>query len=439
MHGIRCGPTPVSALSPCSSELVGALQSLVVAVGLTPAMQSPLPWFPPRDPLSERERRLLPVPFGDEHAKHWAVFSLEVLPSVPVAAALHRRHCFFKVWWLRSSWRYLQLRRLVDLHVLRWEMVWFWVEQQRQQEEMEQRAEEAHAELVFQAQRLLTRRKGLHWGLGPSPGPRLSPEWVVWERDRRVLLGDEVRSLVVERARAAARAVVAGVLAAAAAGVVEKGGASEAQVGPTGQTTASGGGNFALLAGARMHRECMGGTGAGSPARQPQPASTEQHNRYSCSFIPAGGSHHQDTDAPSTPFSTPTPRSSNSSSSGGSSSSNGGSSSGRRQRRSRRSGKRKAKAKLAAELSAAISREADGAAGGEGTSEDKDKGTSRGKGKSKGKSKGKAAGVPRQGGSEAARRVDALEAGDYDATGLEEVDLAERFTQSLLEGASEGY
>ena len=69
----------------------------------------------------------------------------------------------------------------------------------------------------------------------------------------------------------------------------------------------------------------------------------------------------------------------------------------------------------------------------------KDKGTSRGKGKSKGKSKGKAAGVPRQGGSEAARRVGALEAGDYDATGLEEVDLAERFTRSLLEDASEGY
>ena len=102
-------------------------------------------------------------------------------------------------------------------------------------------------------------------------------------------------------------------------------------------------------------------------------------------------------------------------------------------------GKRKAKAKLAAELSAAISREVDGATGGEGTSEDKDKGTSRGKGKSKGKSKGKAAGVPRQGGSEAARRVDALEAGGYDATGLEEVDLAERFTRSLLEDASEGY
>ena len=69
----------------------------------------------------------------------------------------------------------------------------------------------------------------------------------------------------------------------------------------------------------------------------------------------------------------------------------------------------------------------------------KGKGTSRGKGKSKGKGKGEAAGVPRQGGSEAARRVDALEAGDYDATGLEEVDLAERFTQSLLEDASGGY
>ena len=67
------------------------------------------------------------------------------------------------------------------------------------------------------------------------------------------------------------------------------------------------------------------------------------------------------------------------------------------------------KAKLAAELSAAVSGDGDGAAGG----------TSKG--------------------SEATRRVDALEAGDYDATGLEEVDLAERFTQSLLEDASEGY
>ncbi|MED5320706.1 MAG: hypothetical protein VYC94_03895, partial [Cyanobacteriota bacterium] len=375
---------------------------------------------------------------GDEEAPgplEQRIFSLEVLPSVSPAAARHKRHCFVKMWWLSWGARYLWLRRFVDLHVLKWEVVWCRLEQQKQLEEVERRAEEARVDLVFWAQRQLTRRKGRHWGLGPSPGPRLSPEWVVWERDRRVLLGDEVRLLVVERARAAARAVVADVLAAAAAGVVEKGGASEAQVGPTGQTTASGGGNFALLAGARMHRECMGGTGAGSPARQPQPASTEQHNLYSCSFIPAGGSHHQDTDAPSTPFSTPTPRSSNSSSSGGSSSSNGGSSSGRRQRRSRRSGKRKAKAKLAAELSAAISREVDGAAGGEGTSEDKGKGTSRGKGKSKSKSKGKAAGVPRQGGSEAARRVDALEAGGYDATGLEEVDLAERFTRSLLEDA----
>ena len=60
-------------------------------------------------------------------------------------------------------------------------------------------------------------------------------------------------------------------------------------------------------------------------------------------------------------------------------------------------------------------------------------------GASKGKGKGKAAWAPRQGGSEATRRVGALEAGDYDATGLEEVDLAERPTQSLLEDASGGY
>ena len=48
----------------------------------------------------------------------------------------------------------------------------------------------------------------------------------------------------------------------------------------------------------------------------------------------------------------------------------------------------------------------------------------------------------KKGRSEAARRVDALEAGDYDGTGLaeeEEVDLAERFTQSLLENASGDY
>ena len=58
------------------------------------------------------------------------------------------------------------------------------------------------------------------------------------------------------------------------------------------------------------------------------------------------------------------------------------------------------------------------------------------------KGKDKAAGAPRQGGSEAARRVDALEAGDYGCTGPEEEeeeDLAERFTQSLLEDASGGY
>ena len=42
-----------------------------------------------------------------------------------------------------------------------------------------------------------------------------------------------------------------------------------------------------------------------------------------------------------------------------------------------------------------------------------------------------------QGGSEATRRVDALEAGDYEEE--EEEDLAERFTQSPLEDASGGY
>ena len=62
-----------------------------------------------------------------------------------------------------------------------------------------------------------------------------------------------------------------------------------------------------------------------------------------------------------------------------------------------------------------------------------------GKGEGKGKGKGKAAGVPRQGGSEAARRVDALEAGDYEEEEEEEEDLAERLTQSLLEDASGGY
>ena len=61
--------------------------------------------------------------------------------------------------------------------------------------------------------------------------------------------------------------------------------------------------------------------------------------------------------------------------------------------------------------------------------------------KGKGKGKGKAAGAPRQGDSEAARRVDALESGDYGGAGLgeEEEDLAERFTRCLLEDASGGY
>ena len=49
--------------------------------------------------------------------------------------------------------------------------------------------------------------------------------------------------------------------------------------------------------------------------------------------------------------------------------------------------------------------------------------------------------APRQGDSEAARRVDALESGDYGGAGLgeEEEDLAERFTRCLLEDASGGY
>ena len=80
-------------------------------------------------------------------------------------------------------------------------------------------------------------------------------------------------------------------------------------------------------------------------------------------------------------------------------------------------------------LSAAISREGEGPAGGAGASE------------GRGAGKGKAAGAPRQGDSEAARRVDALESGDYGGAGLgeEEEDLAERFTRCLLEDASGGY
>ena len=55
---------------------------------------------------------------------------------------------------------------------------------------------------------------------------------------------------------------------------------------------------------------------------------------------------------------------------------------------------------------------------------------------------GGAAGAPRQGESAAARRVDALEAGDYGGAGPEEEeeeDFAERFTRCLLEDASGGY
>ena len=98
--------------------------------------------------------------------------------------------------------------------------------------------------------------------------------------------------------------------------------------------------------------------------------------------------------------------------------------------------RRKTATKIKKKVSAAISGNGDGAAGGEGTS----KGRGKGKRKGKGKGRGKAAGVPRQGGSEAARRVDALEAGDYEEEEEEEEeDLAERLTQSLLEDASGGY
>ena len=58
------------------------------------------------------------------------------------------------------------------------------------------------------------------------------------------------------------------------------------------------------------------------------------------------------------------------------------------------------------------------------------------------RARAKRPGFPDRGRSEAARRVDALEAGDYDGTGPEEEeeeDLAERFTRSLLEDASGGY
>ena len=169
------------------------------ARGSTPSCSLPPPpraLFACRRTLAASRRRS-----STGRARHQAVFTLEVLPSVPAAAALHRRHCFTKLWWLRSAWRSLQLHLVVDLRVFKWEVIWSRVEQRRQQEEMERRAEDAHAELVFRAQRQLTHRKGPHWGLGPSPGPRLSPEWVAWEQKRRALVGQKVRLLVVELGR----------------------------------------------------------------------------------------------------------------------------------------------------------------------------------------------------------------------------------------------
>ena len=76
-------------------------------------------------------------------------------------------------------------------------------------------------------------------------------------------------------------------------------------VGSTGSATSSSGGDFDQLVGTRMYRECMGETGAGLPARQPQPSSAEQHYCGSCSSTAAGGleTSCQDTDTPSTPAS----------------------------------------------------------------------------------------------------------------------------------------
>ena len=90
----------------------------------------------------------------------------------------------------------------------------------------------------------------------------------------------------------------------------EEGGTSEALVGPRGPPTDGNGGNLVPLAvGPVCAASSKGGTGAGSPARQPQPDSTEQHASDLCSSIPAGGSaaSRQETDAPSTPSSDPTP------------------------------------------------------------------------------------------------------------------------------------
>ena len=433
-------------MSPRSSDLVGEMQSLAAAIQLNPASLSPFPWVPLRDPLSEREQRLLPVSGPPVQC----IFSLEVLPSVPAAAALHRRHCFFKMWWLRSAWRLLQLRRLVDLHVFKWEVVWFRVEQQRQQEEMERRVEDAQAELVFQARRQLNDRKGPHWGLGPPPGPRLCDPWVVWQQRRRRLLGKEVRALLRERARGVASVVVVAFVAAAARRAAAHLGRQRG--GRLGGTSRGGEERSSSLAHsgsdvsaattphvARSASAVCEGDGNRSWTGQsnntkPVLAHTQLVARSRAARTPSPG-----TTPPGTHASTHAGNANSSGGGSGSSNGNGGSgssssgSSGRWQRRNRRSGKRKAKAKLAAELSAAISRDGDGAAGGKGTSE-----RSKSRGKGKGKDKGKAAEVPRQGSSEAARWADALEAGDYSCTGPEEEeeeDLAERFMRSLLEDA----
>ena len=90
----------------------------------------------------------------------------------------------------------------------------------------------------------------------------------------------------------------------------EEGGASEAPVGPRGPPTDSNEGNLVPLAGGPACAESSkGGTGAGSPARQPQPSSAEHHSTDLRSPIAAGGSaaSRQETDDPSTPSSDPTP------------------------------------------------------------------------------------------------------------------------------------
>ena len=86
----------------------------------------------------------------------------------------------------------------------------------------------------------------------------------------------------------------------------EEGGTSEALVGPRGPPTDGNEGNLVPLAvGPACAESSKGGTGAGSPARQPQPSSAEQHYCGSCSSTAAGGleTSCQDTDTPSTPAS----------------------------------------------------------------------------------------------------------------------------------------